>query len=145
MRKLLFLFIPSLIIVACTSRDVGPYVLSAEDKSLEQKAAANAMCAIQNQARCDHLIENRTLFGRFFAPQTLGGMDESEKFRGRSVTTKVVVEALSAINQCTRVTGNSVTIIKGMQIDGKKFDVQGSSPLVEGQSACFIEPSPEES
>ncbi|MEL7430272.1 MAG: hypothetical protein AAFN43_09755 [Pseudomonadota bacterium] len=131
--------------VACTSHDYGPYALTNEDKALQRVAAGKAMCVIDNQARCDHLIENRILFGRFFAPETLGGMPEDEKIRGRRVTTKFVVEALAGINQCNRVGGQSINIIKGMEIDGRRFDVKGTSPLVETQSACFIEPATENS
>lgn len=145
MRNQFILVGLAILAVACTSRDVGPYAPTAEDKNLESQAAQKAMCGIENQARCDHLIENRLLFGRFFSPETLGGMDESEKFRGRRVTTKFVVEAVAAIKQCNRVDALSVNIVKGMEIAGKKFDVKGTSPLVEQESTCFITPSSEES
>ncbi len=134
-----------LVAVACTSRDVGPHALTAEEKAAEARAVQNAGCGIENQARCDHLIENRILFGRFFAPETLGGMDESEKLRGRRITTKFVVEAAAAIRQCNRVVDDSITIIKGMEINGGKFLVKGTSPLVQQSSTCFITPQPEES
>ena len=130
---------------ACTSRDVGPYAATPEDKQQEKVAASKAMCVIDNRARCDHLIENRQLFARFFAPATLGGLDESEKFRGQRITTKFVVEALAATNQCVAPVEPSVIIINSMQIDGRKFDVKGTSPLQEQQSSCFITPSLEDS
>ncbi|MDJ0614371.1 MAG: hypothetical protein QNJ29_11920 [Rhizobiaceae bacterium] len=145
MRKLVAFVCIAVFAVACTSRDVGPYAPTTEEKSLEQIAATKSMCVIQNQARCDHLIENRSLFSRFFAPATLGGLDESEKFRGRRITTKFVVEALAATNQCVPPSGPSVTIVKGMEIDKRRFDVKGTSPLLEQQSSCFITPSSEES
>ncbi len=135
----------SLLAASCTSRDVGPYAPTAEDKNLEKIAASKPMCVIDNQARCDHLIENRLLFGRFFAPETLGGLDESEKFRGRRITTKFVVEALAATNQCVAPSEPTVTIVRGMIIDGRRFDAKGTSPLVEQQSSCFITPSAEDS
>lgn len=145
MRNTLTLISATLILVACTSRDVGPYAPTAEDRSQEAVAASKAMCVIDNQARCNHLIENRILFGRFFAPETLGGLDESKKFRGRRITTQFVVEALAATNQCVPPQEPSVNIVRGMEIDGKRFDVKGTSPLIEQQSSCFITPSLEES
>jgi len=144
-RKPLAVLVLSLLAVACTSRDFGPYAPDAEEKGQQVIAAGKAMCVIQNQARCDHLIENRVLFGRFFAPETLGGLDEGKKFRGRRLTTKFVVEALAASNQCVAPVGPSINIVKGMEINNRLFDLKGTSPLVEQQSSCFITPSLEES
>lgn len=135
----------ALVAVACTSRDFGVNRTTSEDRAKQAVAAQYVGCAFENQARCDHLIENRTLFGRFFAPATLGGMDENEKFRGRQITTKFVVEALSTIKQCNPVTDESVTIISGMEINGAKYLVKGTSPLQQQSSACFISPETEES
>jgi len=123
---------------ACSSSTVGPDALSSDQRALQKKAAANASCVIENQARCDHLIENRILFGRFFAPEFVGGMDEDEKARGRRLTTKFVVEAVADIKQCTRASDNTVAIINGMEIDGGKYDVLGTSPLLPQASKCFI-------
>ena len=145
MRRKFGIAVAGIILVGCSSHDIGPYALTDEDKAQQRLAASRAMCRIENQKRCDHLIENRTLFGRFFAPQTVGGLDEDEKIRGRRITTKFVVEALSTVQQCNRVEGQSVKIISGMEIDKRKFDVMGSSPLIENQSACFIQPSTENS
>jgi hypothetical protein len=39
----------------------------------------------------------------------------------------------------------SLKIIKGMEIAGKKFDVMGTSPLVQQTSKCFITPQLEAS
>ncbi|MEO0328280.1 MAG: hypothetical protein AAF217_06730 [Pseudomonadota bacterium] len=132
------------VLLACTSRDVGPYAPSAEDKSNEQLAANNAFCAFENQEKCAHVIENRILLSRFFAPKTLGGMDESEKFRGRRVTTRFVVEAAASIQQCNRVNGEAVTILKDMDIAGRKWQLKASKPAIPTAS-CFLMPDPEAS
>ena len=143
MRNLTLIGICAVLVTACPSRDVGPNAPTAQDKTNETVAAQKSMCTIENQTRCDHLIENRNLFGRFFAPQTLGGMDENEKQRGRRITTKFVVEAVAAINQCKRVELTSIPIVKGMIIAKQKFNVMGTSPLVKGESTCFITPQTE--
>ena len=65
MRVIIAVSVLVLIAVACTSRDIGPYALTSEDKARQAAAAGKAQCAIENQPRCDHLIENRILFGRF--------------------------------------------------------------------------------
>lgn len=143
MKKSLAVGGVALLVAACSSSDVGPFAPTAEEKASQRIAAQNAMCAIDNQARCDHLIENRILFGRFFAPETLGGMEEPEKLRGRKLTTKFVSEAVAGIQQCTRVTAPSIPIVKGMVIDGGKYTVMGTSPLLEGSSTCFITPQTE--
>ena len=130
--------------VACTSRDVGPYAPTAEDKQNEALAAQNAMCAFENQARCTHVIENRILMARFFAPETLGGMNESEKFRGRRVTTKFIVEAAASVKQCRRVTQESVILLKNVDINGGKWLMKATKPVNES-AACFLTPDPEAS
>lgn len=145
MRHYLALLCLCILVTACTSRDVGPYAPTAEEKGQEKLAATRAMCVIENQARCDHLIENRVLFGRFFVPSVLGGLDESERIRGRRITTKFVIEALAMNNQCVAPAEPSIAIVTGMQIDGRLFDVKGTSPLKEQQSSCFISPSSEDS
>ena len=102
------------------------------------------MCAFENQERCAHVIENRNLMTRFFAPETLGGMNESEKFRGRRITTKFVVEAAASIRQCRPVVADSVVILRDMQINGSTFLMKATAPANE-TSACFITPDPEAS
>ncbi len=144
MRKLIALGMLSVLVVACTSRDVGPYAPSAQDKQNEVLAAQNAMCVFENQARCAHVIENRVLMSRFYAPETLGGMDESEKFRGRSVTTKFIVEAAAAIKQCRRVSEESLILLKDVDINGGKWQMRATKPVNEN-AACFITPDPEAS
>lgn len=134
----------SCLAVACTSRDVGPYAPTAEDKQNEVLATKNAMCAIENQARCAHVIENRILMSRFFAPETLGGLDESEKFRGRRVTTKFIVEAAAGIRQCRPVTSESIVILKDVNINGGKWQFRATKPVNETAS-CFLAPEPEAS
>lgn len=142
-RRIIPAFAIALFVAACSSTDIGPYALTDDDKAKQVSAAGKTMCAIENRARCDHLIENRLLFGRFFAPETLGGMDEAEKLRGRSVTTKFVVEAVAEIKQCNRINSPSIPIVKGMDIAGGKYTVMGTSPLLEGESTCFITPQVE--
>ena len=144
MRRLGALGILGMLAVACTSRDVGPYAPTAEDKQNEVLAAQNAMCAFENQARCSHVIENRILMSRFFAPETLGGMDESEKFRGRRVTTKFIVEAAASIKQCRKVSQEAVILLKDVDINGGKWQMKATKP-VDANASCFITPSPEAS
>lgn len=144
MRTLIAFGVLSVLAVACTSRDVGPYAPTAQDKQNEVLAAQNAMCVFENQARCSHVIENRILMSRFFAPETLGGMDESEKFRGRQVTTKFIVEAAAGIKQCRKVTEDSIVLLKGVDINGGKWQMKATKPVNEN-SACFITPELEAS
>ena len=145
MTRVFMVIAIAVLAVSCNSRDVGPYAPDAQDRANQQIAAQKAMCAMEDQARCDELIENRLLFARFFAPESFGGMDESEKFRGRSVVTKKVVESVAAIKQCNRVDGETIAILKGMDVAGVKHEVRGTSPLVPQSSTCFISPQPEES
>ena len=135
----------AVVAVACSSRNIGPNAPTAEDLANETLAVQKTQCAIENQARCAHLIENRTLFARFYTPETLGGMTENEKVKGRRITTKFVVEAVAAIKQCNRVTAESITLIRGMAINGRKYLVKGTAPLEPQTSICFLMPQPEES
>ena len=134
----------AVIAIACTSREMGPYAPTAEDKQNEVLAVKNAMCAFENQERCAHVIENRNLMTRFFAPETLGGMNESEKFRGRRITTKFIVEAAASIRQCRPVVANSIIILRDVKINGGTFLMKATTPANE-TSACFITPDPEAS
>ncbi len=143
MKKSLAMACIAIVSASCSSTDVGPYAPTAEEKATERVATQKAMCAIDNRARCDHMIENRLLFGRFFAPPTLGGMEEPEKLRGRKITTKFVSEAVAGIQQCNRVTAPSIPIVKGMVLDGGTYTLMGTSPLLEGSSTCFITPQTE--
>ena len=138
MRKL-FLIASAAILLACTSRDVGPYAPTAQDKTNEQLAVQNALCGFENQNRCNHVIENRLLLSRFFAPATLGGLDEAEKFRGRRVTTRFVVEAAAGIQQCRKVFDDSVILLKDMDIAGSKWQMKATKP-VGPTATCFISP-----
>ncbi|MGI9349957.1 MAG: hypothetical protein ACR2O3_00225 [Rhizobiaceae bacterium] len=144
MKKQLALVLMAGIAVACTSRDVGPYAPTAEDRQNEVLAAKNAMCTFENQERCAHVIENRNLMTRFFAPETLGGMNESEKFRGRRITTKFIVEAAATIKQCRPVVADSVVILRDVKINGGTYLMKATKPASEN-SACFIIPDPEAS
>lgn len=145
MKRSLIVSCVVVLAVACTSRDVGPYAPDAQDKANQQLAAQKVFCVMEDQSRCDELIENRLLFARFFAPESFGGMDEGEKFRGRSVVTKKVVESVAAIKQCNRVQGDTIAILKGMDVAGSKYEVRGTSPLVPQNASCFLAPQPEES
>jgi len=143
-RRISALLILSTLAVACTSRDVGPLAPTAEDKQNEVLASQKAMCMIENQERCAHVIENRILMSRFFAPETLGGLDEPEKFRGRRVTTKFVVEAVANIKQCRKVTEESIILLRDMKINGSTWLMKATKP-VNATAACFITPDPEAS
>ncbi|MEM9331358.1 MAG: hypothetical protein AAGA53_08520 [Pseudomonadota bacterium] len=140
----MFIVLISCVLVACTSRDVGPYAPTSDDKRNEALAVKNAMCTFENQERCAHVIENRTLMSKFFLPETLGGIDETEKFRGRRITTKFVVEAAAAIAQCVPVTQESIVILRDVKIAGGTYQMRATKP-VNQSSACFITPDPEAS
>ncbi len=142
MRKLLHIFGAALLLAGCSSTGAGQGDTDSQYRSLELAAAGNLQCAWENQARCSHMIENRSLMARFFAPETLGGLNEPEKQRGRRITTKFVVEAAAAINQCRRVTAKSVTIVKDVRISEKGYRVEGTAPL-NASSSCFLTPDPE--
>jgi len=137
-KKTTFPILVALLLVACSSRDVGPFALTQEEKAVEANAVTKLMCRVENQARCGHVIDNRILFGRFFAPETLGGLDEGEKFRGRQVTTKFIAEAVAGINQCQKVTETSVSLVKNLIIAGGTYEFRGTSPLDQDNSACFL-------
>ena len=143
MRKSLLPILLGVFASACVSTDVGPNALSAEDKAVQQQAVSKLMCRVENQARCTHVIENRILFGRFFAPETLGGMPEDEKRKGRRVTTKFISEAVAGINQCQPVNAESVVLVKGLKLNGGNYEFRGTSPLDPQTSACFLTQSSE--
>ena len=136
------------LVTACSSTDVGPNAPTAEDRQNEQIAAQNAMCAFEphpqgKQSPCAHLIENRLLLGRFFAPETLGGFDEAEKLRGRRITTKFIVNAAAGIKQCRKVSAESITVIRDVKIAGGTYLLKGTAPLSEVNSSCFLTPETE--
>ena len=138
-------------LAACVSTDVGSNAPTAESKANEQLAVKNQMCAFDphpegKQSPCAHLIENRLLFGRIFAPETLGGLDEAEKIRGRRITTKFIVNAAASIKQCRKVPlENTINIIRDVKIAGGTYLLKGTAPLSEENSSCFLTPSQESS
>lgn len=138
-------------LAACSSTELGPNAPTAEFKAKEQLAVKNQMCAFDphpegKQSPCAHLIENRLLFGRIFAPETLGGLDEAEKIRGRRITTKFIVDAASKIKQCRRVPlENTINIIRDVKIAGGTYLLKGTAPLSEESSSCFLTPDQESS
>jgi len=138
MKKLAVPVLLGLAISACTSTDVGVNAPTAEDKAIHAQALNKLMCRVENQARCAHVIENRILFGRFFAPKTLGGLEEDEKRRGRRITTKFIAEAVANINQCQPVTAESVVLVKDLKLAGGTYEFKGTSPLDQQTSACFL-------
>jgi len=142
--KRVFHILPlALVVAACvSSKEIGPYAPTAEDRNLELAAIGKLQCAWENQTRCAHMIENRTLFGRIFSPETVGGLKETEKLQGRRATTKFIVEATAAINQCRPVAGKSVIIVKDVRLAKKGYRVEGTSPLSD-TSSCFLAPDPE--
>ena len=54
-----------LALTGCNAETSGVYAADENERAIETKAVSNAMCRIENQARCGHLIENRTVFSRF--------------------------------------------------------------------------------
>lgn len=151
MKKVLSQLLLATLLVACVSTEVGRNAPTAEFKAKEQLAVQNQMCAFDphpegKQSPCAHLIENRLLFGRIFAPETLGGLDEAEKIRGRRITTNFIVEAASKIKQCRKVPlENTINIIRDVQIAGGTYLLKGTAPLSEETSSCFLTPDLESS
>jgi hypothetical protein len=151
LRKFLSPVLFATFLAACVSSDVGPNAPTAELKAKEQLAVKNQMCAFDphpegKQSPCAHLIQNRVLFGRIFAPPTLGGLDEGEKLRGRRITTKFIVDAASKIKQCRRVPlDNTINIIRDVKIAGGTYLLKGTAPLSEENSSCFLTPDQESS
>ena len=128
-----------MVLASCVSTDIGPNAYTKEDLQTQRIAGQNAGCAIENQERCKHVIENRILMARFFAPKTLGGLREDEKIKGRRVTTRFVAEAAAAISACRRVTQEALPLIRDMDLDGSKFTLKATAPITE-TSTCFLEP-----
>ena len=139
MRKFQVSIITALLAAGCTPEKVGPYAADADDRAIQRQAAQKLMCRIENQERCSHLIQNRAVFSRFFDPLNTGTMTQTEKFKGRQITTKYVAEALAEIKQCQTVGEESIAIIKGLKLDEKLYQVRATSPLSEQTSACFID------
>ncbi len=142
MRKQAVVLIVAGITAACSSSDIGPNAPTETDRQNEVLATQKAMCRIENQARCIHVIENRTLMARFFTAETQGGMEEEEKIKGRRLTTRFVVEAAAAIKQCQPVTQESVILLRDIKIAGGTYLMKATKPVNES-SACFITPDPE--
>lgn len=141
----------ALLLTACSSGSVTQTSEEQQFAAREQRALQNLMCAFEphpegKQSPCAHLIENRVLLSRFFAPATLGGFNEAEKNRGRRITTNFIVNAAANINQCNRVSPeNTINIIRDVKIAGGTYAVMGTSPLTEETSSCFITPDKESS
>ncbi len=148
MKKPLLSLSIATVLVAC-SPTAGPRFEAQQLKANEQLAAQNIMCAFEphpegKQSPCAHLIENRILFGRIFSPETLGGLPEGDKIRGRRVTTKFIVEAAASIKQCRKVPlESSITIIRDVQFAGQTYLLKGTPPLLEENSSCFLTPETE--
>lgn len=145
MKKPVASLLFAMLAVACTTeqvRQLGPNALTAEDKQNEQLAIQNIMCVFENQDRCSHVIENRGLMTRFFAPETQGGMEEEDKNRGRRITTKFIVEAAATIKQCRRVTEESLVVLRDIKIAGGTYLLKATKPA-DTSSACFLTPAPE--
>lgn len=134
--------LPVLLVLAACSNTNSQSSGDTSYEALELAASNNLQCAWENQQRCSHVIENRALFARFFAPPTLGNMEEAEKNNGRRVTTRFIVEATAGINQCQKVGSNSIPLVKDVRIAGKGYRVEGTAPLSQA-SRCFLTPDPE--
>ena len=144
MRKHFLVVMTGLVLAACTGDNFGPHALTAEDRENQVVAAKKIMCRIEQQDRCAHVIKNRQLMTRFFKPDTQGGLKEDEKKRGRRITTKYIVEAVAAINQCTPVIEESLVLLRDVKIDGGTYLLKATIPADES-AACFITPDPEAS
>jgi len=140
-KKAVLISVLALSAVACSSQGGS---IQDETSDLARQAASNVMCAIENQARCGHVIENRTLMSRFFQPLSFGGMNESEKLRGKRVTTNFVIEAAANIKQCRRISKPGIPILKNMEIAGGYYQLHGTSPLDPVSSTCFLTPQAED-
>lgn len=125
------------LMASCNTLDDGSGLTSADRRAMEVQAAQNAECVFENQARCTHIIENRTQLSLYFAPESLSKLDPNEKNKGMRVTKNFVVEAAAAIKQCNKISDTVLPLIKGMEINGEPHQVMGTSPL-SLQSKCFI-------
>lgn len=149
MKKLLSPLLVAMALVGCSSTDIGPNAPTADYKAKEQVALQNMMCAFEphpegKQSPCAHMIENRLLLGRFFAPVRPRGMNETEQNRGRRITTKFIVEAAAKIQQCRKVPlENTINVIRDLKIAGGTYALKGTSPLSEENSSCFLTPEQE--
>ena len=144
-RRIVHILPIGVIMAACVqTSDVGPEARTPEFKALELAAVGKLQCAWENQERCNHMIDKRTLFPRFFAAEGLGGLTEDAKANGRRVTTKFIVEATGSINQCRPVNDKSIVLLKNVQIAKKLYQVEGTSPL-DANSSCFLAPLSESS
>ena len=140
MKKLVSTLFAALVVASCNS-DGQPLTSSEaqQKRELEQRAISNAGCKFQDQSACAHLVEHRSLFASFFLPVGFGNKTDLEREKGIRITTKFVVNAASSINQCMRVTDESLPLIKNMKIAGKPFTVMATKPVNE-TAACFITP-----
>ena len=125
------------LMASCNTVDDGSGLTAADRRGMEAQAVQNAECVFENQARCTHIIENRTQLSLYFAPDSLSKLDANEKIKGMRVTKNFVVEAAAAIKQCNKISDSVLPLIKGMEINGEPFQVMGTSPL-SPQSKCYI-------
>ena len=134
----------ALFFAGCNSADTPPGLTTSDYQELQRKAVANAGCVIEDQFACTHVIENRQLLSSFFSPEGLGGKDESEKLRGRRVTTKYVVDAVSAIKQCRKTDSEAIPLLKKLEISDGQYQVLATIP-VSATSSCYMIPDVESS
>lgn len=139
MINYIILLLLPMLLVACNSRDFGANAPTSKDRANAALAVQKVNCAFENQKACAHIIENRILLARFFAPETLGGLDGDEKVKGRRVTTRFVVDNVAEIKQCRPVAGESIPLIRDIDINNAKYQVHASKPVTP-QSLCFLKP-----
>lgn len=137
MRHALPLMSAVILLSACSTAGTDRTSPEAQYRALELAAVGNLQCAWENQTRCSHIIENRSTFARFFAPETLGGITEQRKSDARRVATRFIVEASAGISQCRRVDTPSIPLVRDVQIAGKAYRVEGTSPVTT-TSSCFL-------
>lgn len=142
-RKASIIVVLAFGLAACVkSTEMGPNAPTAEFAALEVSAVSKLQCAWENQARCQHMVENRAIFGRIFSPEGFGNLDANKKIKGRRVTTKFIVEATAGINQCRQVQQESIPLVKDVRIQDRGYRVEGTAPL-SNSSSCFLIPDPE--
>lgn len=151
MKKLGCSIVIAFIATACSATSGSNLSEKQQFATNEQLAIQNVMCVFEphpegKQSPCAHMIENRLLLGRFFAFETLGGFKESEKAKGRRITTKFIVNAAASIKQCRKVPlENTINIIRDVKIADGTYLLKGTAPLSEENSFCFLTPDLEAS
>ena len=136
MKKISALFLISLsALVSCNSRPEG--VSAADDRASQAQAVANAGCIIEDQKVCTELVAKRGIVGQFFSPVTTSTLKKADQEHGVRVLTRRIVDAVSAIRQCTKTEAKTIPLIQKLVIAGEEFSFLATAP-VTAESSCFI-------